>query len=159
MLELESSNVRVGARADSKEDAIRQVAALLVRSHCIDPGYAESMLARELVANTYLGKGVAIPHGMPKDRELIQRTGIAVLQVPGGVRWQEGDTARLIVGIAARSDEHLDILSNLTGLLYDDEMVERLSVTGDASEVIAALSAPRVDASPSDEGEPHEGGL
>ena len=159
MLQLESANVRVGAVAESKEDAIRQVAALLVRSHCIDPGYAESMLARELVANTYLGKGVAIPHGMPKDRELIQRTGIAVLQVPGGVRWQEGDTARLIVGIAARSDEHLDILSNLTGLLYDDEMVERLSVTGDPGEVIAALSAPRADASPSDEGEPHEGGL
>ena len=115
MLQLESANVRVGAVAESKEDAIRQVAALLVRSHCIDPGYAESMLAREQVANTYLGKGVAIPHGMPKDRELIQRTGIAVLQVPAGVPWQTGDTARLIVGIAARSDEHLDILSNLTG--------------------------------------------
>ncbi|HEX4498934.1 MAG TPA: phosphoenolpyruvate--protein phosphotransferase [Thermoanaerobaculia bacterium] len=159
MLQLESANVRVGAVAASKEEAIRQVAALLVRSHCIDPGYAESMLARELVANTYLGKGVAIPHGMPKDRELIQRTGIAVLQVPGGVPWQPGDTARLIVGIAARSDEHLGILSNLTGLLYDDEMVERLSVTGDAGEVIAALSAPRVDAAPSEEGEVHEGGL
>jgi phosphoenolpyruvate-protein phosphotransferase len=160
MLQLESANVRVGAVAGSKEDAIRQVAALLVRSHCIDPGYAESMLAREQVANTYLGKGVAIPHGMPKDRELIQRTGIAVLQVPAGVRWQEGDTARLIVGIAARSDEHLDILSNLTGLLYDDEMVERLSVTGDPDEVIAALSAPRADAAASSEdGEGAEGGL
>jgi multiphosphoryl transfer protein len=160
MLQLESANVRVGAVAGSKEEAIRQVAALLVRSHCIDPGYAESMLAREQVANTYLGKGVAIPHGMPKDRELIQRTGIAVLQVPAGVRWQEGDTARLIVGIAARSDEHLDILSNLTGLLYDDEMVERLSVTGDPDEVIAALSAPRADAAASSEdGEGSEGGL
>src|SRR3569832_221736 len=115
MLQLEAANVRDGARAESKEDAIRQVVVLLVRSGCIDPGYAESMLAREQVANTYLGKGVSIPHGLPRDRELIQRTGIAVLQVPDGVRWQEGDTARLIVGIAARSDEHLDILSNLTG--------------------------------------------
>ena len=160
MLQLESANVRVGARAESKEDAIRQVAELLVRSGCIEPGYAESMLAREQVANTYLGKGVAIPHGLPKDRELIQRTGIAVLQVPDGVLWQEGDTARLIVGIAARSDEHLDILSNLTGLLYDDELVDRLAFTPDAREVIAALTAPRVDAPASNEdGEPAEGGL
>ncbi|HSG38248.1 MAG TPA: PTS sugar transporter subunit IIA, partial [Thermoanaerobaculia bacterium] len=90
MLQLEAANIQVGAQAESKEDAIRQVAGLLVRSGYIDPGYADSMLARERVANTYLGKGIAIPHGLPKDRRLIQRTGIAVLQVPGGVAWQPG---------------------------------------------------------------------
>ena len=148
MLQLEAVNVLVGAEARSKEDAIQQVAGLLVRSGCIEPGYAASMLARERVANTYLGKGVAIPHGLPKDREMIRRTGIAVLQVPRGVAWQPGETARFIVGIAARSDEHLDVLANLTGLLYDDELVERLSFTRDSGEVIAALSAARVEAAP-----------
>ena len=104
MLQLESANILLGARADSKEDAIRQVAGLLARCGFIEPGYAESMLARERVANTYLGKGVAIPHGLPKDRDLIERTGIAVLQVPAGVAWQTPArrTAHLIVGIAAR---------------------------------------------------------
>src|SRR4051794_13366770 len=143
MLQLESANTQVGAQAESKEQAIRMVADLLVRSGFIEPGYAESMLAREQVANTYLGKGVAIPHGLPKDRELILRTGIAVLQVPGGVAWQPGDTARLVVGIAAKSDEHLNILSNLTGLLYNDELIARLAVTGDPEEVAEALSAPQ----------------
>src|SRR3954470_9953011 len=161
MLEIEAANVRVGAVAESKEDAIRQVAALLARSGCVvSGGYAESMLAREKVANTYLGKGVAIPHGMPQDRELIRRTGLAVLQVPDGVVWQPGDTARLIIGIAARADEHLGILGKLTGLLYDDEMVARLAVTPDPHEVITALSAPRVDGpSFSAGGEIVEGGL
>src|SRR4051794_2989929 len=161
MLQLESANTQVGAQAESKEQAIRMVADLLVRSGFIEPGYAESMLAREKVANTYLGKGVAIPHGMPKDRELIRRTGIAVLQVPAGVAWQPGETARLVIGIAARSDEHLDILGNLTGLLYDDEMVARLAVTRDVREVIAALNAPRVDGPPfaAEGGETVEGGL
>lgn len=161
MLEIEVADVRVGAAAESKEDAIRQVAALLARSGCVVlGGYAESMLAREKVANTYLGKGVAIPHGMPQDRELIRRTGLAVLQVPAGVVWQRGDTARLIIGIAARADEHLGILGNLTGLLYDDEMVARLAVTSDPQEIIAALSAPRVDGpSFSVGGETVEGGL
>ncbi|HEY4595790.1 MAG TPA: phosphoenolpyruvate--protein phosphotransferase [Thermoanaerobaculia bacterium] len=160
MLEIEAANVRVGAVAESKEDAIRQVAALLARSGCVvSGGYAESMLAREKVANTYLGKGVAIPHGMPQDRELIRRTGLAVLQVPDGVVWQPGDTARLIIGIAARADEHLGILGNLTGLLYDDEMVARLAITPDPQEVIAALGAPRVDGPLSEPGEPFEAGL
>src|SRR5689334_25122234 len=101
MLRLESENILLGARAESKEDAIRQVAALLARCGYVQPAYAESMLARERVANTYLGKGVAIPHGLPKDRDLIERTGIAVLQVPAGVFWQPGETAHIVVGIAA----------------------------------------------------------
>jgi phosphoenolpyruvate-protein phosphotransferase len=143
MLELESANVEVGARAAGKEEAIRQVAALLVRSGYIEAGYADSMLARERVANTYLGQGLAIPHGMPKDRDLIQRTGIAVLQLPAGVVWQPDDTVRLVVGIAARSDEHLDILANLTGLLFDEALMERLSLTTDPQEILDALSAPR----------------
>ncbi len=148
MLQLEATNILVGARAESKEDAIRQVAGLLVRSGCIEPGYAASMLAREKVANTYLGHGIAIPHGMPKDRFLIQRTGVAVLQVPGGVSWQPGDTAYLIVGIAAKSDEHLEVLGNLIRLLHDDELVKRLATTTDPQEVAAALSAPREDTAP-----------
>ncbi|HYH47637.1 MAG TPA: HPr family phosphocarrier protein, partial [Thermoanaerobaculia bacterium] len=143
MLQLESENILMGARADSKEDAIRQVAGLLARCGFVQPAYAESMLARERVANTYLGKGVAIPHGLPKDRDLIQRTGIAVLQVPDGVAWQPGETAHIVVGIAARSDEHIEILGKLTDLLYEDELVARLAVTGDPEELVDALSASR----------------
>ncbi len=149
MLQLESENILMGARADSKEDAIRQVAGILARCGFVQPAYVESMLARERVANTYLGKGVAIPHGLPKDRDLIERTGIAVLQVPGGVAWQPGETAHIIVGIAARSDEHLEILGKLTDLLYEDELVSRLAVTGDPEELVEALSASR-ESAPSD---------
>jgi phosphoenolpyruvate-protein phosphotransferase len=142
---IEPENILLGAQAESKEQAIRQVAELLVRSGFIEPGYADSMLGRERVANTYLGQGIAIPHGLPKDRGLINRTGIAVLQVPAGVSWQPGDAARLVVGIAAKSDEHIDVLSKLTDLLDDGDLVERLAATRDPREVIAALSAPRGD--------------
>jgi phosphoenolpyruvate-protein phosphotransferase len=148
MLQLESANTQIGARAESKEQAIRMVAGLLVRSGFIGPDYVESMLAREQVADTYLGKGVAIPHGLPKDREMIRRTGIAVLQVPGGVVWQPGELATIIVGIAARNDDHLGILSNLTGLLHDDAMVARLAATRDSLEIVSALSAPRAESLP-----------
>ncbi|MFL6196793.1 MAG: phosphoenolpyruvate--protein phosphotransferase [Thermoanaerobaculia bacterium] len=158
MLQLDAANVRVGALAQSKEDAIRQVAGLLVSSGYIEPGYADSMLAREQVANTYLGHGIAIPHGLPRDRGLIKRTGIAVLQVPGGVEWQNGDPARIVVGIAARSDEHLAILGNLTGLLYDEELVRRLAATRDPGEIAQALSADRREPAPAPEAAPDESG-
>ena len=56
----------------------------------MDAAYVDSMLRREQVANTLLGAGVAIPHGMVEDRNLIRRTGVAVVQVRNGVDWRDG---------------------------------------------------------------------
>src|SRR5512132_3967619 len=129
MIALEAGNVRLGASPATKEEAIRMVAGLLADDGHVDPAYADSMLGREKVANTYLGEGIAIPHGMLKDREMIRQTGIAVVQVPSGLDWNLGERVRLVVGIAATSDEHLQILANLTQVLGDPDEVERLSTT------------------------------
>ena len=143
MMKLESSNVQLHTRADSKTDAIRKVGKLLVESGHIKPGYIDSMLGREKVANTFLGNGIAIPHGLPKDRELILRTGIAVTQIPAGVEWNPGETVYLVVGIAARSDEHIEILTNLTHVLDDEKLVQRLSTTENAEDIFTCLTRPR----------------
>src|SRR5512144_993793 len=116
------------------------VAGLLADGGNIEPGYADSMLGREKVANTYLGEGIAIPHGMLKDREMIRHTGIAVVQVPDGVEWNRGEEVRLVVGIAAASDEHLQILANLTQVLADEDAVERLSTTTDPDVIVGRLT-------------------
>jgi phosphocarrier protein FPr len=149
MFELTTENIRLSAAAASKEEAIRQVGQLLVAGGFIEPAYVESMLGRELQANTFLGNGIAIPHGMGQDRELIRRTGIAVLQVPDGVAWKEGDRARLLIGIAARSDEHLTLLANLVDVLGDAAVAERLATTSDPAEIIARLTRPREASGPS----------
>ena len=107
MIQLTPQNIRIGARAASKNEAIRAAGQVLVESGFIEPGYIESMIGREGQANTYLGNGISIPHGMAKDRELIRATGISVVQLPDGVEWGPGKVAHLIVGIAAKSDEHL----------------------------------------------------
>lgn len=124
MTTLSEQTVRTGAAPASKAEAIGLAAGLLAGAGHIDPAYEQSMLGREKVANTYLGEGIAIPHGMLKDRELIRTTGLAVVQVPGGVEWNPGETVRLVVGIAAASDEHLAILANLTRILADATLVE-----------------------------------
>ena len=140
MLALDPSAVRIGGNPSDKTEAIRQVGELLVSSGNIEPGYIASMLAREKIANTFLGNGIAIPHGIPKDRELIRKTGVAVLQVPGGVEWNVGEKVHLVVGIAAKSDEHLEILANLTDVLSEPEEAARLATTSDATQIAARLS-------------------
>ena len=142
MIAMEAGSVRLGASPSGKEEAIAMVAALLAAAGHVDAAYGASMLGRERVANTYLGEGIAIPHGLLKDRDLIRSTGIAVVQVPEGVEWNPGERVRLVVGIAAASDEHLEILANLTQVLADPGEVERLSTTTDAELVVDRLTRP-----------------
>jgi len=140
MFMLERNTVRLGARPADKTGAIRETAQLLINAGYITPAYADSMLGREKQANTYLGNGIAIPHGMLDDKDKILKTGVAVLQVPDGVEWNPGETAYLVVGIAARSDEHLEVLANLTDVLGDEAVVRQLATTGDVDAIVTRLN-------------------
>ena len=154
MIQLTPQNIRIGARAGSKNEAIRAAGQVLVESGFIEPGYIESMIGREGQANTYLGNGISIPHGMAKDRELIRATGISVVQLPEGVEWGPGKVAHLIVGIAAKSDEHLGVLAALTDVLDDPAKAELLAKTKDANDIIAGLSREAGQPSAEPEGAP-----
>ncbi len=143
MITIDERQILLQARAEDKHGAIRQAGQLLVDSGCIEAGYISSMLSREKVANTYLGNGIAIPHGMPADRDLIKQTGISVVQFPSGVPWNSGETVHLVVGIAAKSDEHIEVLKRLTRVLGDPAQVERLVQTTDPRDIIEALTGAR----------------
>lgn len=132
--------IRLAASPAGKVAAIREACQLLIAAGCVEPGYEVSMIRREAVANTFLGHGVSIPHGLGEDRGLVKRDGLAVLQMPGGIEWNPGQTAKLVVAIAARSDSHITILRRLTRLIQDEARLERLFVATDTAELVAALT-------------------
>jgi phosphocarrier protein FPr len=134
------SCVIIQAPVHTKEEAIRLAGTLLTNAGYIAAPYVDSLMKREAVSNTFLGNGVAIPHGMIEDRHHVFHTGIAVIQVPDGVTWQEGKRARLIVAIAAQSDEHIAILRRLTRLMQQDGAIEALATCTDGERIIAALT-------------------
>ncbi len=93
------SCIRLDVCVQNKDEAIQRAGQLLADAGYIEPAYIDSLLKREQVANTFLGGGVAIPHGMIEDRHLIHHTGIAILQVPNGVEWNDGQNAYLVVAM------------------------------------------------------------
>lgn len=131
--------IRTGANPSGKEAAIREAAQLLVAAGCIDPAYLDSMMRREEVANTFLGHGVVIPHGMVDDRHMVRESGLAVLQIPAGILWHDGQVAHLVVAIAAQSDTHITVLRRLTRLIQDEARLDLLRRTQDADDIAAAL--------------------
>jgi mannitol/fructose-specific phosphotransferase system IIA component len=131
--------IKLGATAVDKADAIRQSGELLVQSGCVKPAYVTGMLAREATMSTYLGNGVSIPHGEFENRADILQTGISVLQLPDGVEWEDGEKAYLVIGIAASSDEHVNVLSNLAEVIEDEDRTEELIKTTDPALILTSL--------------------
>lgn len=131
-------NILTGLSSESKEDAILRAGHMLEASGYVESGYAESMLEREKVASTYMGMGLAIPHGTSETKALVRESGIVVLQYPDGVDFGE-EKARLVIGIAGAGDAHLDILAKISSALDDEEVLERLSVTSDPEDILKTL--------------------
>ncbi|MBL8247869.1 MAG: phosphoenolpyruvate--protein phosphotransferase [Candidatus Competibacter sp.] len=160
MKTITKSCIRLDARANGKDDAIRLAGQLLADAGYIESGYIASLLKREQVANTFLGGGVAIPHGMIEDRHLIRHTGIAILQLRDGIEWNEGQKAHLVVAIAAQSDEHIAVLRRLTRLMQQPEALDILfhaenplvliAALGDAAEPVSVPAPPEAPAWPAD---------
>lgn len=136
---LSTDRIQLGATAVDKSDAIRQAGQLLVQSGCVKAAYVDGMLAREETMSTYLGNGVSIPHGEYDNRSDILQTGISVLQLPQGVEWEDGEKAYLVIGIAASSDEHVGVLSNLAEVIEDEDTTNDLIQTTDPGLILAQL--------------------
>ena len=139
MFQLTVQDIHPGQQAANKEEAIRQVAAALVSAGNGADGYVAGMLAREQQTSTFLGNGIAIPHGTTDTRDQVLKTGVQVYQFPQGVTWGEGQTAYVAIGIAASSDEHLGLLRQLTHVLSDDAVAEQLKTATTAEELRALL--------------------
>lgn len=144
---LTEETVRLACRASDKEGAIRQAGELLVRAGLVEPMYVEGMLAREAVASTFLGNGIALPHGRFTDWTRILRPGLSLAQFPAGVAWNAGETAYLVVALAAAGGEHLEVLTNVTRVLEDPTLAAELAKTASVGVVLEQLNgslAPRL---------------
>jgi len=131
--------IRLAQRADDKWDALRQSGTLLEDLGVVDEGYAAAILERETQISTYMGEGVAIPHGTDAARALVRRTALGFLQYPDGVDW-DGETVYLCIPIAASGDEHVGVLSALAEILVDDDSAAALRTATDVETVLALLN-------------------
>lgn len=129
MFQLSKQDIHLGVASTDKQSAIRQVAAALNKAGCINSAYVDGMLQRELQTSTYLGNGIAIPHGTTNTHNLVLKTGVQVFQYPQGIDWGSGETAYIVIGIAARSNEHLVLLRQLTHVLSNDSISQQLAQT------------------------------
>lgn len=135
---LEKKNIILGLLSVSKENAIRAAGEKLLEGGYIKGSYIESMLEREKGMSTYMGMGVAIPHGLSESQKDIKESGIVILQYPNGIKFNN-DIAYLVIGLAGKGKDHLEMLSNIA-INLDDEVIEKLKISKDKQDFIEAFA-------------------
>lgn len=143
LFKLGAENIFLGRKAATKEEAILFAGEQLEKGGYVEPEYVQAMLDREKLTSTYLGESIAVPHGTIEAKDRVLKTGIVFCQYPEGVRFgeEEDEVARLVIGIAARNNEHIQVITSLTNALDDESVIERLAKTTSVEEVLTLLKA------------------
>lgn len=136
---LAKDNILTGLKTESKDDAILRAGHLLEQKGYVLKGYAEAMLKREDESTTYMGMGIAIPHGTDEAKKDIIRSGIVILQYPEGVDFGD-EKAYLIAGIAGKGDEHIEILASLGETFEDEDKLKTLMSAEDPNTIYNILN-------------------
>lgn len=142
MFVLQPNHIYLNQSANDKQHALQQLADILVKDNLVKPEYLQGLQDREAQTSTYLGQGIAIPHGTPASREAILQTGVRLAHFPDGVDWGDGNVVYLAVVISAKSDEHLKVLQILTKALNNNVADEiRQATTAEAILSVLNVSA------------------
>ncbi len=140
MLALEPRHIHMNQHAVDKKHALQCLVDILVKDGLVTPDYITGLINREQQSATYLGQGIAIPHGTPQSREFILKTGIRLAHFPEGIIWDGENRIYLAVVIAAKSDEHLQVLQILTRALMHD-VSEQVKNAKQPEQIIEILQA------------------
>ena len=132
-------SIKLNQPSVTKEEAIRRAGELLVERGCVEPAYVDAMLEREKLVSTYMGMGIAIPHGTAQAKGTVKKTAITMIQYPDGVDFGD-EKAQLVFGIAGIGDEHLDLLGKISMALDDEATLEKMKTTDDVDWIMSILS-------------------
>ena len=137
---LSQGGIRLHASATDRLDAVSQAGNMLVACGAAEPSYVGSMLRRETSVSTYVGNGVALPHGTIAGKNAVHRDALSLLRFPDGVDWN-GETVHLVVGLAAQGGGHIAMLARLADVLLDPAAVDGILTAASPEDVLAVFSS------------------
>ncbi|KQQ41615.1 PTS mannitol transporter subunit IICBA [Nocardioides sp. Leaf307] len=135
---LARESIVLDGTARSRDDAITEAGRLLVAAGAAEPAYVEAMHEREASVSTFMGNGLAIPHGTNEAKSSVHRTAISLVRYSDGLDWK-GKQVRFVVGIAAVGKDHLKLLGRIAEVFLDDDQVARLERASTTDEVLEVL--------------------
>ncbi|HHU6751241.1 TPA: PTS sugar transporter subunit IIA [Staphylococcus pseudintermedius] len=122
---LRDENILLSQAISTQEEAIEKAGQLLVDSGVVKAGYVQAMKDREQIVSTFMGNALAIPHGTDEAKNEVLASGLSLLQIPEGLDWN-GEEVKVVIGIAGKDGEHLDLLSQIAITFSEEENVDKI---------------------------------
>lgn len=122
---LTKENIVLNCHAKDKIEAIMKMGEQLIKTNCISEEYIEGMLEREKNISTYIGNHIAIPHGEFGYSKYIKKSSLGIMVYPDGVDWGNG-IAKVVIGIASKNDDHMEILANIAMIVSEQSEVDKI---------------------------------
>lgn len=141
---VQPAGILLGVTASSREEAVTLCGELLEKLGCVSREYVDAMWEREQIFSSFIGNGVAIPHGTDASRVYVIQTQVVMLRFSQPIDW-DGEEVSMCFGIASNGDEHGEILANIANLLLDDEDYQELLSENDANKLVELLSKESAD--------------
>ncbi|MBB5356562.1 PTS system mannitol-specific IIA component [Anoxybacillus mongoliensis] len=140
MTVLKKENIVLGADVKTKEEAIQLAGRILVERGYVEESYIDKMFEREALTSTYMGNFVAIPHGTEEAKKLVKQAGLSIVQVPNGVDFGGGNIVKVLIGIAGKDNEHLEILSKVAIVCSEEENIQKMIKATTEDEILSLLN-------------------
>ncbi|ATG52851.1 PTS mannose transporter subunit IIA [Brachybacterium vulturis] len=135
---LAPDSIILSGTASDSASGIDEAGALLVAAGAVDENYVAAMHDREATVSTFMGNGLAIPHGTGEAKSSIQRSAMSFVRYPGGIDWN-GNPTTFVIGIAGVGDEHLELLQKVAMTFSDPAQVQRLENATTTEEILEIL--------------------
>lgn len=148
---LNVKNIKLNMMAKSKEEAIEELAELLVSDGAVinKDVFLKDVWLREEQGSTGFENHIAIPHGKSSG---VTRTALAIGRTQHQIPWEtmDGSDVRCIilfaVSLVDQNATHIRLLSQVSGSLADEEIVEELLKEDSPQKIIDLLNAEEASA-------------
>jgi mannitol/fructose-specific phosphotransferase system IIA component len=134
--------VRIDGRAKTRDEAINEVAEMLISAGAVTPDYRDAMFERESSVSTYMGNFLAIPHGTLEALGQVIKSALAIVRYDSPIDW-DGNEVRFVIGIAGKDGTHLNALGSIAMLFSEMQSVENLLGLTDVREITAKFAEAR----------------
>lgn len=128
-------NIVLGGKATDRDSSIEEAGQILVAAGAVDEAYVAAMHEREKSVSTFMGNGLAIPHGTNEAKDSINGSAISFIRYDEPIDWG-GKPAKFVVGIAGADGSHLGLLSKIAKIFGNKQSVAQLEEATTAEEIL-----------------------
>lgn len=142
LADLLKGNIHFANETSTWEESIKVAAEPLLSKRFITESYVDDMIKNVEINGSYIviAPEIAMPHAQNQGGVL--KTGISFLKLENSVTYPEDKDVKILFVLAAEDSEgHLELISDLSSLLIDEEVMEQLKQSTDEEEVLNLIES------------------